>query len=192
MEDNKNSNINQETNPSGAQTVSIDYDKIAKIVEGKQAAAEESVLKGYFKQQGMTGEEMSEAIKMFKADKAAKTPDVNALNAQIEEANKRAVKAEVNSKALSLSAELGVEINKMPYLIKMADMGEVISDGQVDGEKLKEALNAVLKELPELKQSKEEADGNANGGFRIGADHQETKENSNAELARIFGVKMKG
>ena len=41
-----------------ASTPEIDYDKIASIVEGKQKIAEDTVLKNYFKQQGLSGEEM--------------------------------------------------------------------------------------------------------------------------------------
>ena len=49
----------------------IDYDKIADILDGRQKANEDSVLKGYFKQQGLTGDEVAAAIKAFKDQKAA-------------------------------------------------------------------------------------------------------------------------
>ena len=39
--------------PSPTQApVEIDYDKLAQLISGKQAATEDSLLKGYFKQQG--------------------------------------------------------------------------------------------------------------------------------------------
>ena len=41
----------------------IDYEKLAQIVTGKQQATEDSVLKGYFKQQGLRQEEMTQATK---------------------------------------------------------------------------------------------------------------------------------
>ena len=170
-----------------APAVSIDYDKIAKIVEGKQSATEDSVLKGYFKQQGLTPEEMTEAIATYKADKAAKTPDINALNDQITQANNRALQAEIQLQAMTMSAEIGVPVNKMSYLIKMADLKEVVKDGAVDSERLKEALTAVLKDVPELKGAPTEN----NPGFKIGADGNGDKNKADdAELAKLFGVKM--
>ena len=167
-----------------AEPVAIDYDKIAKIVEGKQTVTEDSVLKGYFKQQGLTGDEMAQAIKAFKEEKASKVPDVDALNAQIAEANDRALKAEIKMQAMTMAGELGVSATKMPYLLKMADLSQVDAEGKVDEDKLKEALSDVLKDLPELKATAEQAHG-----FKVGSDGQTQPKDNTDELARIFGVK---
>lgn len=173
--------------------VDIDYDKIASLIEGKQKVAEEQVLKGYFKQQGMSAEEMASAIDMFKRDKASRTPNIDDLTAQISEkdtliaeANNKWLKAEINLEAYRIAPSLGVDPTTLPYVLKMADTSEVISDGKVDTEALKTAIDAVLKDIPQLK-----ADPEVNAkGFKIGAD-KEQKASSNDELARIFGVKMK-
>ena len=72
--------------PGAAQqppTPAIDYDKIAQLVSGKQTATEDSVLKGYFKQQGLSQEEMNQAIATFKQQKAASQPDVSAMQTQL-------------------------------------------------------------------------------------------------------------
>ena len=173
-----------QTAPQPAEPVAIDYDKIAKIVEGKQTVTEDSVLKGYFKQQGLTGDEMAQAIKAFKEEKASKVPDVDALNAQIAEANDRALKAEIKMQAMTMAGELGVSASKMPYLLKMADLSQVDADGVVDEDKLKEALGEVLKDLPELQATAEQAHG-----FKVGSDGQSQPKDNADELARIFGVK---
>lgn len=168
--------------------VTIDYDKIAKIVEGKQSVTEDSVLKGYFKQQGLSQEEMTEAIAAYKADKAAKTPDINALNDQITQANNRALQAEIQLQAMTLSTEIGVPVSKMQYLLKMADTSAAVNEGKVDSAKLKEALEAVLKDVPELKGATDNGNGS---GFKIGADNNGDKgKTDDAELAKLFGVKM--
>lgn len=170
-----------------APAVTIDYDRIAKIVEGKQSVTEDSVLKGYFKQQGLSEDEMKTAIEQFKADKAARTPDVNALNQQISEANNRALQAEIKLQAMTMSTEIGVPVNKMSYLLKMADMQDVTKDGTVDSAKLKAALEAVLKDVPELKGTSE----GSGTGFKIGADNNGDKGKADdAELAKLFGIKM--
>lgn len=193
MAEETNANVNVNENQGNQEnTVNFDYDKIASILDSRQKANEESVLKGYFKQQGLTGEEMSKAIEMFKADKASKTPDVEALNAQIAEANQRALNAELELKVSTMASELGVSTAKVPYLLKMADTGKAIKDGKIDKAKLKESLEAVLKDVPELKA---QTDNNQFGNLRIGAGNENNGNNNpdmlNSQLAAAFGVKMK-
>lgn len=52
----------------------IDYDKLASIVQGKQSATEDSVLRGYFKQQGLSKEDADRAIADFKEKQKANDP----------------------------------------------------------------------------------------------------------------------
>lgn len=180
---------------SGNVNVEIDYDKIASIIEGKTKATEETVLKGYFKEQGLTGDEMKSAIEMFKKDKASRQPDVNALNRQIEDgkgelakANQRALMAETKVEAMTMASELGVEQKTIPYLLKMADLSKVIDNGEISQEKLKESLNDVLKDIPQLKTTVEDKPN----GFKIGADTSGQANAQDETLARIFGVSKKG
>lgn len=143
----------------------VDYDKLAGILAGRQAANEESVLKGYFKQQGLTGDEMMQAIAAFKAEKAKNTPDPAALQQQIAQANDRQMQAEMSNHALLMASELGVEISAMPYVMRMADLSGVAAEGKVDDEKLKAAINRVLEAIPQLKKPAE----SAAGGLKVGA-----------------------
>lgn len=191
-EEGNNVNVNETNNGNQGNQVNFDYDKIASILDSRQKANEESVLKGYFKQAGLTGDEMQKAIDMFKADKASKQPDIEALNAQIAEANKRALNAELELKVSTLAAELGVATAKVPYLLKMADTDKAIKDGKIDKTKLKESLEAVLKDVPELKA---QTDNNGFGNFRIGANNEGNNTNNQdamkSQLAAAFGVKVK-
>lgn len=173
-------------------TVDIDYDKIASLVEGKQKVAEEQVLKGYFKQQGLSAEEMASAIDMFKKDRASRTPSVEDLQRKISEgessyndAVKKWLEAETKLEAFRLAPSMGVDSGVLPYVLKMADTSKVIKDGKVDTEALKEAIGEVLKAVPQLKASPEEG----TKGFKIGADNENKQGATNSELARIFGVK---
>ena len=164
------------------------------MVEGKQKVAEEQVLKGYFKQQGLSAEEMTSAIDMFKKDKASKTPNVDELNNRIKDGETRYndavnkwLEAETKLEAFRLAPSLGVDITTLPYVLKMADTSKVIKEDKVDADALKEAINQVLSDIPQLK-----VDPEANvKGFKIGADNEKKQSANNDELARIFGVKMK-
>lgn len=72
----------------------FDYDKLASLIQGKQTVAEETVLKSYFKQQGLSQEEAGQAIAAFKQQKAAQQPDTAAMQAQLSEAQAAAEQAQ--------------------------------------------------------------------------------------------------
>lgn len=63
----------QQAPPAGQQTTApqIDYGKIQQMLDGTLAAKEDTALKAYFKQQGLSEEEMKQAIAAFKQQKAA-------------------------------------------------------------------------------------------------------------------------
>ena len=183
----------QQGGNGGQQTTppAFDYDKLANLITGAQNAKEDSVLKNYFKQQGLSQEEAAMAIQQFKQQKAASTPDIGAIQQQLAQANTAAARAQIENRALLMAGEIGVDIKTIPYVIKMADLSQVIVDGSVDGEKLKEALNKVLEDIPQLKGAASSETGGS--GFRVGADTGSTgaQQADNEALARAFGIKKK-
>ncbi len=65
---------------NGGQTPpTVDYERIQKMLDGTLKAKEDTALKAYFKQQGLTEDEAAQAIEAFKRQKAQNQPD--ALNA---------------------------------------------------------------------------------------------------------------
>lgn len=176
-----------QTSNAGQQPPTFDYEKLAGIIAGKQSVAEETVLKNYFKQQGLSEEDMKQAISSFKEQKAANQPDVNALQQQATLAQQQAQQAVIERDAYLLSGEIGIDLKTMPYLLKLADLSAVVTEGKVDQEKLKEALNKVLEDVPQLKQQSTQSTG-----FRFGADsNQNTNTSVDDQLDRIFGNKKK-
>ena len=144
------------------------------MITGKQAATEDSVLKGYFKQQGLSKEEAEQAMNAFKQQKAANQPDVQALQNSAAQAQQQALNAQIENKALLMHQELGIDLNTIPYLMKLADLTGVIADGKIDDDKLKEALGKVLEDVPQLKGKQEQTQQ----GFRqVGAGQQNGQGN---------------
>lgn len=169
------------------QTPQFDYEKLASLITGKQSVTEDTVLKNYFKQQGLTEDEIKQAISSFKEQKAANQPDVTALQQQTTLAQQQAQQAFIERDAYLLSGELGIDLKTMPYLLKLADLSAVVTDGKVDQEKLKGALNKVLEDVPQLKQQTTQSTG-----FRFGAnEEQNTNGSVDDQLDRIFGIKKK-
>ncbi|MBU5480893.1 hypothetical protein [Blautia sp. MSJ-19] len=147
------------TPPAGAQTPQFDYDKLASLIAGKQTVAEDTVLKGYFRQQGLSKEEMDQAIKAYKQQQAANRPDVAGMQDQITEtqaqlaaAQKEAQMAHVENAATMMAVSLGIDAKTIPYVLKMADFSQVVGqDGKINEESLKTAVNKVLEDVPALK-----------------------------------------
>ena len=171
-----------------AQGVTVDYDKIQKMLDGTLKAKEETALKSYFKQQGLTQEQVAEAIKDFKAKQAASAPDVNGLTAQVQAANDKAAQAEAKARqadiqlaAYGMADELGVSIQTMGYMLRLADLSGAMDDkGAVKADTLKAALEKVLTDLPQLKPTAEASTGfrpsvGAHGGAQGGQAEQPKK-----------------
>lgn len=174
----QNGQNQQQNNQQQTQAPEIDYEKLSQLIAGKQSVAEESVLKGYFKQQGMSKEEMEQAISAFKQQKAANQPDIQAIQNQAAEARLEAQRAVIERDAMLLSGDLGIDLKTMPYILKMADTSQVIDEnGSVNKEKLKEALNKVLEDVPQLKQQQD----TQKSGFRqIGVGQNQNTQQSNS------------
>lgn len=154
--------------PAGQQSqqVPFDYEKLASIIAGKQNVTEDTILKNYFKQQGLSQEDAQKAMAAFKEQKAANTPDTAALQTQVAQANALAQKAQIEQAATLAAISVGLDAKTIPYVLKMADMSDAMGqDGKINDEAVKAAVNKVLEDVPMLKPA---ASGNI--GFRIGGD----------------------
>lgn len=145
---------------AGSQTPpAIDYEKIQQMLEGTLKAKEETALKAYFKQQGLSEEEMQQAIAAFKQQKAQNQPDVSALQGQLtnaqtqlSQAQAAAQQAQIENAATMMAVALGMDAKTIPYVLKMADLSKVMGqDGKINDEAMKSALNQVLEDVPALK-----------------------------------------
>lgn len=142
----------------------IDYEKLASIIQGKQNVTEDTVLKSYFKQQGLSPEEMKQAIATFKEQKAKNQPDVSAMQQQIADSTKQMQQAAVRQAATMEAVTLGLNAKTIEYVLKLADLDGCMSDkGEADPEKIKAAINKVLEDVPALKPVNDK-----NTGFQIG------------------------
>ena len=170
-------------NQNGQSMSGIDYDKLAQIIEGRTKAAEESAMKGYFKQQGLTQEEVEKAINAFKEEKAKNTPDLATLQSGLTAAQEEAKRAKLEQFATMQAVSLGLDAKTIPYVLKMADF-TALDGKELKEEDVKKALNKVLEDIPQLKASNTKATGfqavGANGGSK--------NENESEALKKAFGL----
>lgn len=173
-----NPNETQPT-PQGNPAPAFDYDKLASLINGKQSVTEDTVLKSYFKEQGLSADEMKQAIGAFKEQKAKNTPDIAKMQSEVESANNAKLTAEVNQSATLEAVKQGVDIASIPYVLKMADFSAVTADGKINTEKLTEAVKKVLDDIPALKAKASENAGVQKIGGDGSGTSDGTKPNSN-------------
>lgn len=167
---------NQQTQPV------IDYAKIQQMLDGTLAAKEDTALKAYFKQQGLSQQEAEQAMAAFKQQKAASQPDVNAIQNQLIQAQEAARHKEVENKAIMTSVELGIDAKAIPYILKMADFSQVSGqDGVINEEALKAAVNKVLEDVPALKPQPAKAAGFMQVGVTVGQQTQQPGQSASVQ-----------
>lgn len=171
----------------GGTGIQFDYEKLAGLIAGKTSVTEDTVLKSYFKQQGLSQEEMAQAIQAFKAQKAANQPDVGALQSQAAQAQKAAREAQLEKTAVLAAVGLGVDAKTIPYLIKMTDLSQAVGqDGKINEETVTNALKKTLEDVPGLKP----AQGSQGGFIQMGASGSGNQQQADdAALKAAFGLK---
>lgn len=179
-----NQSQNQQASGGGA---AIDYGKIQQMLDGTLAAKEETALKAYFKQQGLSQQEAEQAMAAFKAEKARNQPDVGALQQQAVQAQAAARQAQVQSAATMAAVGLGLDAKTIPYVLRLADLSQAVGqDGKINDETVTNALKKVLEDVPALKPQASGKTGFVQVGASSGGGQQGGQED---QLAAIFGNK---
>lgn len=128
------------TGATGGQAGGYSFAQAEEIANARASRAEKAALSAYFKQQGMTEEQVTEAINTFRAQQAAKAPNVDALTRERDEAR---AEVEALKNAQKLTAK-GVKSEDSDYvLFKINAM--LKEDDKLDFDK---ALAKFLKDNP--------------------------------------------
>lgn len=167
-----NGQAGQQSGQNNQQTAGVDYDKIQAMLDNATAKKENAVLKSYFQQQGLSEDEISQAIATFKQNKQQQTEQQQNANANLQNevaaAQKVAEQAQTELAATKVAMTLGINAKTLPYVLKMADFSKAKgTDGKISDDNIKAALEQVLKDVPALKPAAEN-----NTGFQIGAGQQ--------------------
>ena len=84
------------------------------------------------------------------------------------------------------AVSLGIDAKTIPYVLKMADLGQVMGqDGKINDEALKAALNKVLEDVPALKPQTPGSSGFIQVGAASGQQQTQTTDDA---LKKAFGL----
>lgn len=174
------------------QTTGIDYDKIQGMIDSRNQKTEDNVLKSYFQSQGMSEDEMKQAINSFKTQREENNKnqilETNTLKENLDKANNKALRSEIEKEAILQALSLDIDSKSIPYVVKLADFSNVSDEkGAINGESVKSALEKVLEDVPALKKASPDL-----GDLKIGADgSQSSDSNLDSTLSRVFGTNKK-
>lgn len=175
-----NGQAGQQGNQNNQQSAGagVDYDKIQAMLDNATAKKENAVLKSYFQQQGLSEDEIRQAIATFKQNKQQQTEQQQNANANLQNevavAKQLVEQAQVELAATKVAMTLGINAKTLPYVLKMADFSKAKgTDGKISEDNVKAALEQVIKDVPALKPVQE-----GNAGFQIGAGQQNNGQQS--------------
>lgn len=180
--------------PGGNTPPAIDYAKIESMISKGTQQKESAILESYFKQLGMSGEEVQTAVQDYKSKQASavqqKEADYTNAQQKIAQLEAQILQSNIQSRAKDIALDLGVDKNAVPYVIKMADMQNAVNEkGEISAENLKAAIEKVLSDVPALKGSPQQNSGFVQiGGTGTGGNQSAAQ---NEVLANIFGTNRK-
>lgn len=186
---NNNGQAGQQGGQNNQQTAGVDYDRLQEMINTATAKKENAVIKDYFMQQGLSENELHQAITAFKQSKEQQANAQQNANASLQNevaaAQKDAEQARIELAATQVAITLGIEAKTVPYVLKMADFSKAKgTDGKISEDNVKSALEQVLKDVPALKPATD-----SNGGFQIGGPGGGNTNQANEDaLKRAFGL----
>ena len=180
---------------NNSSTNNIDYDKLADIVSKRVSTTEDSVLKGYFKDHGLSQDEANKAIEQYKQTQANNKKQSAERLTQLEQENtqlkQQILDSKLDGRITSLANEKKVKAEHMPYLLKLVERNGMTSDkGEISDDKVKSAIDKVLTDFPAFVTNN---DTNGTGFRQIGGSgpSKTPGSDSNAALRAAFGLKAK-
>ena len=185
---NNNGQAGQQSDQNNQQAAGVDYDRLQEMINTATAKKENAVIKDYFMQQGLSENELHQAIAAFKQNKeqqASEQQNVNAnLQNELTAAKQLAEQAQVELTATKVAVELGINVKTLQYVLKMADFSKAKdADGKISEDNIKASLEQVFKDVPALKPSTEN-----NSGFQIGAPAGNNNQSNEEALKKAFGL----
>ena len=128
----------QKGNAGGTGTGGYSFEQAEEIADARAERASKAALASYFKQQGMSEEEITAAINDYKQKKAKNQPDVSEITQQRDDALKKVAEME----NMDYLRSKGVKQEDLDYVLFKA--GKNVND-KTD---FKKAADAFLKENP--------------------------------------------
>lgn len=158
----------------------IDIEELSRAVDKRVARAEAAVLRDYFAQHGLEGEEAEQAAESYRERRRAAQPDgeaVRKLRERAENAELSAAKTKTSAEALVQMARMGVPESCADDVLLLTN-AELEKSEDKSAKAVRAAVSAVIARLPGLAESNI-ANGN---NFSLGSRGSFPRQNDSASL----------
>lgn len=160
---------------------------VDRIVNERTERAAKAALKSFYQQNGLSEEETAQAINAYIENKQKNNPEaVNAeLQRQLAAAQGDLLRARVERVAEKAARDLGADEGSIEYVVRLADLSKVAENGEISKEKVSEAVQQVMNNVPAFKKQAATVQGVKIGGDNDGA----PKDDRDARIRAAFGLK---
>ena len=176
--------------PGGDGSKTYTQEEVNKFVTEREQRAAKAALKDFYQKQGLTPEEVSQAINAFLDEKKKNSPEAqnSELKQQLSQAQTALAQERLKNAAEKAARKLGADDAAVDYVVKLADLSDVVTDGKISDDKLSEALKKVLDDVPAFKKKTGEK-----GVSKVGGDggDQGGGDSSSDSIRKLFGLKPK-
>lgn len=179
----------QDPTPTGA----VNYDEVFAKLDSILDKRADGLTKSALKDNGIDEAEVADIVKAYREHKQAKANEqstaLNDAQSEITQLKQQIADRDLSDAFTAAATELGIDPANIPYVTKLADRSTAMgADGKIDAEKVKEAVNKVLTDVPAFKAS-----ASANKGFvPVGAKAGEganSADDAEKKLRSYFGLK---
>ena len=141
-----------------------DYDAIFGKLDAILDKRSGGIARSALKDDGLQDGEVAEIVKAYREHKQnQQTENANRLQtvqAENEQLKAQLLQQRIDTVASAEAAKLGIAAAQLPYVVKLADMSNVLTDkGEPDTAKISAALSKVLDDIPALKPQAAAAQG---------------------------------
>lgn len=187
---NENQGANNTSSNDNSANTNIDYGKLEEIINKGISQKENSILKSYFSQQGLSEDEMKEAITSFKNSRKSEEEKSNKSFEDLTN-NYNNLQKQFNQERLNNAINLslmkkGLTEEQIPFILKMVEVEGVLDKDTINNDKLNENIEKVFKAFPNLLNKKEDKPFVQVGVSNNGSQYEESTD---ALLRKAFGLK---
>lgn len=178
------------TGTQATETTAPNYDEIFNKLDAILDKRSDGLAKSALKDNGIDETEIADIVKAYREQKQAKATEQNeALTTaqnRVAELEKQISETAIDNAMSAAALELGIDAKSLPYVTRLAGRDVLGSDGKPDAEKVKEAINKVLEDVPALKASATDNKGFQSVGSKTG---DSAASGDEAKLRSYFGLK---
>ena len=187
-ETNQNTETTNTNNKNNGNDNSELFTRLDAIIEKRLDGLTKSILKD----NGTSDDDIKDIISQYKTHKATKTKqttdEIETLRKENASLKSQILEGKLSSAAIKVADKVGIDSKYLPQVMKLADLSNVEKNGEIDEDKLSEAMAKVVEECEVFKKTSKTDE--TKGFKNVGGNSSDDKtEDSIAKIRKAMGLK---